>query len=212
VVLTRGSKYRWASNLDKLTAQLNKQVCLAALASTFATSLQKQDAEAELEQASKGKKLPNLLPVVPINRARGVGSPSSIVSPVQGSASVRSSLFCDLTTLHQEAMVCASLVDSVSGLSSITTMRALTLDCVSALNATNYPSVPHNQLVLENEVEDMVQGTSIFSLSHRTAPGSRGHFWFHQDSKTIMLLGLSSLIDILPDTIDALPYIHWTSV
>ncbi len=38
-VPARGSKYRRASNLDKLTAQLNEQVRLAATTSTFTTSL-----------------------------------------------------------------------------------------------------------------------------------------------------------------------------
>jgi hypothetical protein len=209
-VLARGSKYRWASNLDNLMAQLNEQVCLSASASAFATSFQKQDAAAELEHASEGEKLPNLFPPVPIKGARGVGSPSGIASPVQGSALVRSSLFCDLATLCQEATVHASSVDLVSGIYLITTMGALALDHISALNATNYLSIPHNQLP-EKKVEDMVQGTSMFLLSHRTTPGSRGHFWFRQvgikyledqDSKTTMLLGLSSLMDILPNAID----------
>jgi hypothetical protein len=51
----------------------------------------------------------------------------------------------------------------------------------------------------------------MFSLFHRTAPGSQGHIWFlqvgikylkNQDSKTTMLLDLSSLMDILPNAID----------
>jgi hypothetical protein len=51
----------------------------------------------------------------------------------------------------------------------------------------------------------------MFSMSHRIAPGSKGHFWFlqvgikylkDQDSKTTMLLGLASLMDILSDAID----------
>jgi hypothetical protein len=89
-------------------------------------------------------------------------------------------------------------------------MGAMIFDHFSTLNTTNYPSVPHNQLP-ENKVEDVVQGTSMFSFSHRTAPGSRCHFWFlqvsiryleDQDSKMTMLWGLSSLMDILPDAID----------
>ncbi len=79
----------------------------------------------------------------------------------------------------------------------------------SALNSSNYSSTPHNPLQ-QNEV-DKAHGTSMFSMSHRTAPGSRGHFWFLQlgskylednDSKTTMLLGLLLLMDILPDAID----------
>jgi hypothetical protein len=52
----------------------------------------------------------------------------------------------------------------------------------------------------------------MFSMAHRSLPGSWGHFWFLQvrinyfpnqeDSKITMLLGLSALIDILPNAID----------
>jgi hypothetical protein len=85
------------------------------------------------------------------------------------------------------------------GLSLITTMGAMATNPVSALTMTNY------------QVEGAVLGLSMFSLSYRTAPGSRGHLWFlqvgiwcleDQDSKTTMLLGLSSLMDILPGAID----------
>ncbi len=50
----------------------------------------------------------------------------------------------------------------------------------------------------------------VFLMSHRIAPGNKGHFWFlqvgikylkDQDSKTTMLLGLASLTDILPNAI-----------
>jgi hypothetical protein len=50
-------------------------------------------------------------------------------------------------------------------------------------------------------------------MSRRIAPGSKGHFWFlqvdikyleDQDTKITMMLGLSSLMDILPDAIDEL--------
>jgi hypothetical protein len=94
-----------------------------------------------------------------------------------------------------------STVDCVSDLSSVTTSAHLP----SALNTMNYSSAPHYHLP-ENEVEE-VQGSSMFSMVHRTAPGSRGHSWFlqvgikyldDQDSKTTLLLGLSSLTDILP--------------
>jgi hypothetical protein len=51
----------------------------------------------------------------------------------------------------------------------------------------------------------------MFLLSHRIAPGNKGHFWFlqvgtkyldNQDARTTMLLGLLLLIDILPNAID----------
>ena len=51
----------------------------------------------------------------------------------------------------------------------------------------------------------------MFLLSHRVTPGSGRHCWFLQvgikylkehDSRTTMLLGQSSLVEILPDAID----------
>ncbi len=162
-----------------------------------------------MDQASEGK-IPHQDPAVSISRAGEGGPPPGIVSSGQGNTPVRSSLFGDLATLCHKATVYASLADSVSGLSSITMMGAMANDSVSALSATNYPCVPHNHLP-KNKVEDTVLGSSMFSLSHRTAPGSRGHFWFlqvgiwyleDQDLKTTMLLGLSSFMDILPGAID----------
>ncbi len=207
VVPVRGAKYRGSSNLDKLMTQLDKQILLAAMASALTTSLH---AGVELGQASEGKIPPHQDPTVLISGAREVQPPPGIAGSVQGNAPVRSSLFGDLTTLCHEATVCASSVDLVVGLSLITTMGAMASDHVSALAATNYPSIQHTQLP-ENKVEDAVLEWSMFSLSHRTSPGSIGHFWFlqvgiwyleDQDSKTTMLLGLSSLADILPDAID----------
>jgi hypothetical protein len=127
--------------------------------------------------------------------------------PQSGAASL-----VTLAALHHKLMVRASSADLVLRLSTITTMGAMATNHISALTATNYPSIPHNQLP-ENAVEDAVLGSSMFSLSHRTAPGSRGQFWFlqvgiryleDQDSKTTMLLGLSSLMDILPSAINGL--------
>jgi hypothetical protein len=51
----------------------------------------------------------------------------------------------------------------------------------------------------------------MYSMSHRTVPGSKGHSWYLQvgikyeddtDSKTTMLLGLQALMEILPDAIN----------
>jgi hypothetical protein len=195
--------------MDKLTTQLDKQVRLAATASALTTSLQNQVADAELDQASEGKNPPHQDPVVSVSGAGEGGPPPGVVSSVQSSAPVRSSLFGDLVSLCHEATVRASSADLVLGLSLITTMGAMASNRVSALTTTNYPSVPHNQLP-ENKVEDAVLGSNMFSLSHRTAPGSRGHFWFLQVSipyledqdLTTMLLGLSSLMGIIPSAID----------
>ncbi len=150
-VPVRGPKYRRSSNLSKLMTQLDKQVRLAAMASTLATSLQNQVVDAELDQASEGK-ITHQDPVVPISSAGEGGAPPGVASLVQINAPVRSSLFDDLATLHHKATVCASYADLVLGLSLITTMGAMATNRVSALTATNYPSVPHNQIP-ENKVE-----------------------------------------------------------
>jgi hypothetical protein len=51
----------------------------------------------------------------------------------------------------------------------------------------------------------------MFSSSHRILLGSPGNFWYlqvgfdfleGQDSKTMMLFGLSALMEILPDAIE----------
>jgi hypothetical protein len=154
-VPVRGSKYRQYFNLDKLTTQLNKQVRLAATASLFVTSLQNQVGDADLDQAFEGKIPPHQNPAIPINQAGGGGSLPGMASSMQGNAPVRSSLFGDLTALCHKAMLRASSADSVSGLSSITTMGAMVSNHVSTLNVTNHPPVPQNQLP-ENKVEDVV--------------------------------------------------------
>ena len=134
-------------------------------------------------------------------------SAGQAVPPHDGNP-VKSSLFFDLRTLRQDARVWGSTVkmslpfsaaNSLSGLSSLTSP---TPSRPSALNSSNYLSTPHNPLP-QNEV-DKTQGTSMFSMSHRTAPGSSGHLWFLQfgfkylednDSKTTLLLGLSLLME-----------------
>jgi hypothetical protein len=105
-------------------------------------------------------------------------------------------------------MVRASLIDSMSGLSLVTFM-AMAQDRVSALNPSNYPSTPH-KCVPANEVDKTAHGTSMYLLSHQIALGSIRHFRYlqvginffeAQDSKTTMLLRLSSFMDILPEAI-----------
>ncbi len=59
--------------------------------------------------------------------------------------------------------------------------------------------------------EDNQEEDNYFSMSHRFALGSKGHFWFLQvglkyegenDSKMTLLLGLLALMEILPSAID----------
>ncbi len=101
-------------------------------------------------------------------------------------------------------------MDSVLGLTKVTPAVALALDHPLALNSSNYQVTPQNQLPA-NEQDKTARGMSMFLMSHKIAPGSKGHFWFlqvgikyleDQDSKTTMLLGLASLMDIFPDALD----------
>jgi hypothetical protein len=115
---------------------------------------------------------------------------------------MRSTLLSDLATLCRDAQACGnsaqpsngtpfSAADSASGVSSITNTVP---DRPSALNSTTYTPPPHNAIP-PNEI-DNIQGTTMFSSSHRILPGSPGEFWFLQvgfdyleghDSKTTML-------------------------
>jgi hypothetical protein len=207
----RGSAFRNANNLEKLTAQLQEQEWLAAAASALALSLHDKEKVVKLLPAQALATPPAATPDVGSISATSAGQ---VVPPHDGNP-VKSSLFSDLRTLRQDVWVGGSSVkmslpfsaaDLSSGLSLLTPP---TPDHPSALNSLNYSSTPHNPLP-QNEVDE-TQGTSMFSMSHRTAPGSSGHFWFLQvsfkylednNSKTTLLLGLLLLMDILPDAID----------
>ncbi len=112
-------------------------------------------------------------------------SAGQAVPPHNGNP-VKSSIFSDLRTLRKdvriwESSVKISLPFSAANLSSgLSLLTSPTPDRPSALNSLRYSSTPHNPLP-QNEV-DKTQGTSMFSMSHRTAPGSSGHFWFLQVS------------------------------
>ena len=95
----------------------------------------------------------------------------------------RDALLSDLAALRQDARArgqaaptstaaLLSVTDSISGLSTITPDRP------SALNASNYSSTPHNS-IQRNKV-DKAQGKTMFSMSHRTLPGSPGQSCFLQ--------------------------------
>ncbi len=123
---------------------------------------------------------------------------------------IRSTLVTDLATLRQDAQSRASSGDSVSELTEGTWAGATTPDQPSALIPPNYP-VPPRRHVPTVDQDNTAHGESMFLLSHRIAPGSRGHFWFlqvgikyldNQDARTSMLLGLLSLMDILPNAIN----------
>jgi hypothetical protein len=123
---------------------------------------------------------------------------------------IRSTLVTDLATLRQDAQSCASSVDLVSGLTEGTWAGATTPNRPSALIPPNYPVPPRNQVPTVDQ-DNTAHGESMFLLSYRIAPGSKGHFWFlqigikyleDQDARTTMLLGLLLLMDILLDAID----------
>ena len=118
---------------------------------------------------------------------------------------IRSTLVMDLATLRQDAQSRASSGDLVLGLTECTWAGATTPDRPSALIPLNHPA-PLRRHVPTVDQDNTAHGESMFLLSHRIAPGSKGHFWFllvgikyldDQDARTTMLLGLSSLMDIL---------------
>ncbi len=182
----RGSKSRKAPKLDKLNAQIKEQARLADTAQALATSLQ----------------------VLPI----GANTPttpecSPMMSETPGMTPNRtfqqSLLSLDLVLLHWDVLTRSPFQESVSGLSSTTPERT------SALSLSKLALVPHNHLPI-NEV-DKSPALNMFFVAYRIVPGSLGHFWFlqvginyldNQDAKTNMLLGLSTLMDILADAID----------
>jgi hypothetical protein len=117
----------------------------------------------------------------------------------------RSNLYSNLATIRQEVREweTSAQTNSKAGLSSLTTPA---LDRPYALNASNYPITPHNWSSKNDK--DTTPGATMFSLLllHRPSLGSSGYFWYHQvgikylkehNSKTSMLLGMSSLMDIL---------------
>jgi hypothetical protein len=132
-------------------------------------------------------------------------------------ATTRSTLLSDLATLRRDAQARGnsaqpsngtpfSAADSASGVSSITNTVP---DRPLALNPSAYTPPLHNAIPT-NKIDD-IQGTAMFSSSHRILPGSPGEFWYLQvgfnhlkghDSKTTMLYGLSAMMEILPDAID----------
>ncbi len=123
---------------------------------------------------------------------------------------MKSNLFSDLAALQQDAMSRASSVDSVLGLTEGTPAGATPPNHPLALHSSKYPATFHNGLPTEDQ-DKAAHGASMFSLSHRVGPSVKGHFWFlqvgikyldNQDLRMTMLLGLSSIIDILPGAIN----------
>jgi hypothetical protein len=103
-----------------------------------------------------------------------------------------------------------STADSLSAVSSISTpAKQLSAGKLSS-NTTSYPGVPHGHLP-GNKMVDIDGDGGMYSLSHRIIPGCAGSFWFlqvsfdillDQDSRSTLLLGLLSLLEILSSVID----------
>ncbi len=143
---------------------------------------------------------------IPIEQATPVRQVSLTRTLASDLATFRQDILSRSSARPLDAALSLSTADSlVSGLLSLTPSA---VEQGSALNASNYTSVPHNCLPV-NEVDDSpVQ--NMFYMAQRMTPGSRGHFWLlqvginyfsDQDSKTTMLLGSSALMDILPNAI-----------
>jgi hypothetical protein len=196
-----------------LTDQLNNQEKIAeaaiAAANTLCNSQEGEPSSADTQP-----------PVLVFKRTDNV--PVSTPSPQAQSASFStvSNLLSEIATLRHdtcmrgipapllEVMPLISTTDSLSALSSISTPVVRRLMGKSALNTSTYSGVPHGHLLGNEIAED--EG-DMYSLSHRTIPGCPGVHWFlqvsfkilpEQDSRSTLLLGLASLVEILSSIID----------
>ncbi len=145
----------------------------------------------------------------PITPALDPATPCS-TSSTQGGSTTRTNFFSDLADVCQDVQGCASntppsdvtpslsATDSLSGISLVTNPAVCSAG-QPVLNTPNYPLVPHGILPENKICEDNHEEDNYFSMSHRIALGSKGHFWFLQvglkyegenDSKTTLLLGL----------------------
>ncbi len=169
-----GSKHRVSTRLERMSAQIKEQERIADTTSALALSL-RNTGQLPGHQTS---------PLLPVHAPDP--TPVEMATPVQQVSSTRT-LASDLATLWQDLLLHSparpldatpshSTADSlVSGLSSLTPSA---VEQESALNASNYSSVPHNCLPV-NEVDNL-PGQDMFPMAHRTVLGSCGHFWFLQ--------------------------------
>jgi hypothetical protein len=198
-----GSKYHKSSKLDR---PINSGITLAQLSAKVDTPQPlplMEGAGSQPTISSPSTESDKHSPGSSIPAATGLHSSCVTVR-------IRSTLVTDLATLCQDAQSHVSSVDLVSGLTEGTWADATTPDQSSTLIPLNY-LVPLRNQVPTVDQDNTAHGESMFSLSHRIAPGSKGHFWFllvgikyldDQDARTTMLLGLSSLMDILLNAID----------
>ena len=163
------------TTVDRLTYQLEVQEQIATAAGSLVVSLQgKEEASADWLD----------LPLLGVTPAPMGTPPAGLVQTGVPStrATQRSTLLSDLATLCRDAQACGnstqpsdgttfSGVDLVLGVSSITNTVP---DCPLALNSSTYTPLPHNAIPT-NEIDD-IQGTTMFSSSHRILPGSPGNF------------------------------------
>ena len=196
----RGSTFCSATRMtrvDRLTCQLEDQEQIVAAAGSLAASLREG-----LRPVPPGLTPPLLVVTLapmgtpPVGLVR-TGVPST-------GATQRSTLLSDLAlfvgmhghvgTLLRHWTVLPSPLQTRHWVYPQLQIQSLTAPCIPT-----------------NEIND-IQGTTMFSMSHRILPGSPGNFWYlqvgfdylkDQDSKTTMLFGLSALMEILPDAIES---------
>ena len=185
------------SNIGDLTSQLNKQEQIAAAATAQALMLRSQ-----------------------VNDSRGVAKISSQLesqaetrgvdtTPLTGliRTPTRIALAADLGVLRNVASN-----DSTSGISSLTQQGSALQDLSSALNRSKYAGTPHNTIPANDADAPGTASTegNMYSMQHRVLPGATGHIWILQvgfaylaehDSKSTLLYGLSSIMDILPNAV-----------
>ncbi len=210
----RGSTFRsatWMTKVDRLTRQLEVQEKIAAAAGSLAASLQGgAEASATHMDLPPLGKTPAPLGTPPAGLER-TGVPST-------GATKRSTLLSDLATLRRDAQGGGNSAQPSNGTPFSAADSALDISLMMntvpnrplALSSSTFTPPLHN--AIPTNAIDSIQGTTMVSSSHRILPGSPGKFWYlqvgfdyleGQDSKTTMLFGLSTLMEILPDTIDS---------
>jgi hypothetical protein len=132
----QGSNYRKSSKLSRLASQASVQDHLAAHPAPPACSPSTQKHRHPASSASTQEDILQGGAVNSLTTAQG--------TPLCDGAQAKSTLFSDLAILRQDALTCASSVDSVLGLTEVTPAGAPASDRPSALNLSNYPYFPHN--------------------------------------------------------------------
>jgi hypothetical protein len=182
----RGSKYRKSLKLDR---PINSGITLAQLPAKVDTPQPlplMEGAGSQPTISSPSTESDDHSPGSSIPAATGLHSSRVAVR-------IRSTLVMDLATLRQDVQSHASSGDLVLGLTECTWAGATTPDRPSALIPPNHPA-PLRRHVPTVDQDNTAHGESMFLLSHRIAPGSKGHFWFLLDSPATLPVSTCVLI------------------